>query len=201
MTAFVKIVGWLLLAVQAWGAPVRKDARAEADADRMQIALDIASVVYDPAEPPLYRGPDGRARTGMLLASIGALETRFVERIVRGHCHPHECDGGLAVGLLQIHAGPFGIAYRGTGAMQCTAKSDECLSAADLARSVPDQVRMGLHILRTQGLSGFTGEGAEEGPAATARRAQAEGWVKAHPPPVLDGAVALPTGTLETAER
>jgi hypothetical protein len=201
MIAKAKVVAWLLAAVNAWGAsPIPIDERDTAADTRAAVASDMASVAYDSDEPSLYpREVAGRAHTALLETSIAALESRFRADIISGHCKSFECDPQrnaktgkiepMAVGLLQIHAGLFGIRLVGAKAVRCDRRGEDCLTAFDLARDEVAQIRVGLHLLRTQGLAGFTGEGTVEGPVSAARRQQADDWLAKHPAPATDAEV------------
>jgi hypothetical protein len=179
-----QILSWLLRAIVSWSAIVPASDLGRATEVRTQAAEDILLVAYDPLEPPFYTGPYARANTAILIASIAALESRFLERIIRGHCQPYECDGGHAVGLMQVHPGPYGIRLLSNGkAEQCRYTSlvrydDSCLTIQELAQDEIGQIRAGLHILRTQGFRAFTRH--EE------MRRQANEWMQRHPPPVTD---------------
>jgi hypothetical protein len=193
------VVAWLVVAIHAWGArpepAAGTPARADLDARYETIAAEIVAVAFDATEPPLYPGPQGRARTALLLASIDAHESRYEERIARGRCNRGECDSGLAVGAYQIHAGPYGIRLVGERAARCTANAPDCITAADLARDDVTQARVALHIIRTIGLGGFCGERlGVEGATSAARRGPADAWMRDNPPPaeaVAEDAVAV----------
>jgi hypothetical protein len=165
--------------------PAELAVRDEVASIRLQTARAIAEVAYDPTEPPLYRrSPIGRGRTAALLASIAAHETGLQPRLVHGECRPGECDGGKAVGLMQIHPGDFGIRLTTSSALLCTAKTadEDCVSRTELLADPVLTIRVALHIVRGLGLGVYTGEGACEGDAAESRREWAMAWVKSHPP-------------------
>lgn len=177
-----QVATWLLSAVSAWGGMVPAAEREHTLAFRQQLVEDVASVAFDPAEPPRYAGPYGRSLTALALLSITALETRFRERIMLGHCKTHECDGGHAVGLMQAHPGDHGLRLLGTKAEQCLSDDDDCLTAGDLVEGgAMLQFRVGLHIWRAQGIEAYS-----PGPAAIE---QATAWALKHRPPVTDADV------------
>jgi hypothetical protein len=177
------IAAWLLVAITAWGAAPIPAAEAAHTAEvRRAIAEDFVAVAYATDEPPIYAGSTGRAVTALNLVSIAALESRFLERILLGHCHPGECDGGKAVGMMQVHPGPYGLHLSSDGkAAQCRATSLYCIDAQEIVADWTLQIRAGLHILRTQGWSAFS-------PSAAAREQAAE-WLAKHPPPLNDAEV------------
>jgi hypothetical protein len=179
------ITAWLLVAIGTWGAaPIPKAEAAHTAEMRQQIAEDFAIVAYAADEPPIYAGPTGRAVTAINLISIAALESGFVERILLGNCRPYECDGGAAVGMMQVHPGPYGLRLSSDGkAARCNATSLYCIDSQEIVSDWTLQIRAGLHMLRTQGFSAFS-------PSVKAR-AQAAEWLAKHPPPLLDAEVSL----------
>ncbi len=179
MTAYETMTAWILGAVQAWGAsPVPIDERPRVDEIRQRVADDIAAVAYDADEPPVFQGEHGRARTALLLVSLGGEETRFKEHILEGHCKLGECDHGFATGMLQVHLGPYGLRLLGPRAAQCGAKSVDCWTKDDLVNDWSMQVVTGLHVYRTQGPRAFTMWQKASIDAAS--------WYVKNPPPVAD---------------
>jgi hypothetical protein len=99
------------------GYYVQED-RDEALARYRRTAQSLVDVALDPANPPLFVGPNhekesliGRVKTALQLGSIGSLEGGFHKWVEEGDCntptfkknHPHECDGGAAWTNFQIH--------------------------------------------------------------------------------------------------
>lgn len=182
---YTHLVAWLLVAMHSWGAKPEpaegSAARALLDERYEMLAADLVAVAFDPDEAPVYQGEGARERTVLLLASIAANESRYDAAIASGHCPVGKCDHGAATGLFQIHAGRYGVALIGGQASVCRERSDGCFTANMLARDPRLQVRVALHILRTQGLAGFCGERGGEGAHARARRVPAEAWYRDHP--------------------
>lgn len=93
---------YLVAAMLSWspvtnhpeGAPV-----TEARYDR--IAADVAALVSQPDVEPLFAGPDGRARTAVLLVSIGSFESGGFAQAVQTCARLG--DGGRARGIWQLH--------------------------------------------------------------------------------------------------
>jgi hypothetical protein len=110
----------------AW-TPARETDRAR----YTEIASDLASVVYDPAEEPLYSGEGGRARTALLLASIAAHESTFRADVEDGRARG---DGGTSWCFMQLHIGS-GKTVEGWTGQDVTADRKLCF-------------RAGLHIAR-----------------------------------------------------
>ena len=122
----MQIITWLVAAMFAW-APAK-----EADRGRYtEIASDLAAVVYDPAEQPLFKGDDGRARTALLLASIAAHESTFRVDVENGHARG---DGGTSWCFMQLHIG--------------SGKTVEGWTGADVTNDRQLCFRAGLHIAR-----------------------------------------------------
>ncbi len=91
------IINWLVAAMFAW-TPAHEVDRARFT----EIASDLAAVVYDPEEQPLFSGEDGRAKTALLLASIAAHESTFREDVENGKARG---DGGSSWCFMQLHIG------------------------------------------------------------------------------------------------
>jgi hypothetical protein len=181
------LVAWLVAALAHWApAPpgILHDAVVE---ERTIVANALVAVAFDEAEPPLaeFTGPDARARTALLLGSIAAHESGLLPRLAAGRCLQGECDHGDSFGLTQVKLGPHGIALiPGAGYRRCAEDTVGCLTPAELAGDVPGQLRVALHLLRSDGLQSYTGEaGSDEAPAARRRRMSAELWALRHPPP------------------
>ncbi len=164
--------------------PEETAARDEVAAVRLEAARSIAAVAYDMSEPPLPGWKKhARARTALRLAIVAAHETGLRPRLVKGTCRPGECDGGKAVGTMQIHPGEHGLRLVGTGVRSCDsgdASGGDCYDRADLLADQELTMRVALHILRL-GLSRYTGEGAEEGETSATIRDWESGWWAAHP--------------------
>ena len=93
----MQIITWLVAAMFAW-TPAKESDRAR----YTEIASDLAAVVYDPEEKPLYPGEDGRAKTALLLASIAAHESTFRVDVEDGRARG---DGGTSWCFMQLHIG------------------------------------------------------------------------------------------------
>ncbi|MCA9619992.1 MAG: hypothetical protein KC731_13295 [Myxococcales bacterium] len=115
--------------------PVEARETAEAGAARYAaIAEAMARTTLDPDEAPLFDGPDGRAKTALLLLTISLHESHWKRNV----------DLGL---------GP--LAQRGGGRYHCmmqilvkNGKTPEGFTAADLVASRDKCFRRGLHILQ-----------------------------------------------------
>lgn len=155
-----------------------QSARDEANAIRYDVANAATEVAYDPAEPPLFRGPRGRARTALRLAVISAHETGLQAKYARS-CRPDR--GGPACGVGQVHPGAYGLRFTGTTMAQCHSPDVDCFQAIDLLADPVLMQRMMLHILRAGGLPLYTGEGHVEGDASITIRDWESAWWRSHP--------------------
>ncbi|MGO9710150.1 MAG: hypothetical protein ACLQBL_14880 [Polyangiaceae bacterium] len=122
----MQIITWLVAAMFAW-TPAKEPDRAR----YTEIASDLAAVVYDPAEQPLFAGSDGRAKTALLLASIAAHESTFRVDVENGRARG---DGGTSWCFMQLHIGS-GKTVEGWTGQDVTSDRKLCF-------------RAGLHIAR-----------------------------------------------------
>jgi hypothetical protein len=122
----MQIINWLVAAMFAW-TPAHEVDRAR----YTEIASDLAAVVYDPDEQPLFSGDDGRAKTALLLASIAAHESTFREDVENGKSRG---DGGTSWCFMQLHIG--------------SGKTVEGWSGADVTSDRRLCFRAGLHVAR-----------------------------------------------------
>lgn len=148
------------------------------------IASDAATVALDPAEPPLFKGPEGRARTALLLLSVAGYESHFRADVDAGHCKKGECDGGTAVGETQVHPGQGIRLVDGAGYRY----DRHGYHADDLIRDRQLLFRVTLHMMRDSfaqcgDLSAYTTGLAcpKNEKKAWWREHQAETWWKTHP--------------------
>lgn len=178
MSAIETISAWLLSAITAWGAVPKPE---HADEIHQRIADSITQVAFDPEEPPIYKGDHGRAWTALVLASIGAEETRFAENVLTGHCKRSQCDNGHATSAWQIHTGRFGVRLLGDKYEQCRTYAGDCYRPEELIANWSIAARVGLHVYRTQGPTAYT--------TGLKAISQASAWMHAHPAPLKDDEV------------
>ena len=69
------------------------------------IADDLVSVVYDPNTKPVFKGPDGRARTISLILSVMLHESGFMKHVDYGLGAHARGDEGESWCLMQLHVG------------------------------------------------------------------------------------------------
>jgi hypothetical protein len=113
------LIAYLLAAIVTWSPPSDHDyyELREETLDRYaSIARDIATVALDPAEAPLFGGPQGRAQTGLLLASVAFYESGGFRRDVDlGLGNRARGDSGRSWCLMQINIGDGTTIERWTG--------------------------------------------------------------------------------------
>lgn len=167
------LVTYLLSAMVSW-TPVAEHAYYEPRDQTLVryeiIAHAIASVVNDPSEPSLFGGPDGRAETGLFVASIAYHESGGFRRDVQTGVGKHaRGDSGRSWCLMQVNIGG-GRTTEGWSGEELVADLDKC-------------VRAGLHrvresFLRCSGqtfadrLSGYTDGRCHDDARAAHRRAE-----------------------------
>ncbi len=170
------LAAWLLSAMVAWVPPSQQWREGEFHAtDRYaSIAQDIARVALDPEEPPLFEGPQGRAQTALLMASIASFESFFRADVDKGIV---KGDHGRSWCLLQV---------------QVHNKTAEQWTGPDLINDRTKCLRAGLHLMRNSfvwcrglklidRLAGYTRGHCIEEPYAEQRMRRALDWWKHHP--------------------
>lgn len=185
--AIAKLAAWLASAMLAWTS---NDHRPEHRETVERAAVEIARVVA--SEPPVFAGRDGAARTALLLASIGSLESGWREDVQAGKCRPGECDHGLAKCWMQVHPDAGLVLLRDGGYDYLARRTkfvdgDRVVRAEDLLDE-ETCLRAALHmarasIQRTGGLREYTGEKIGADAKARTRLERARAWLRAHPPP------------------
>jgi hypothetical protein len=176
------LITYLLSAMMSWAPPANHayyESKAETTERYESIAHDIAAVVLDPAEAPLFGGPQGRAQTGLLLAAIASYESGGYRRDVDfGMGTRSRGDAGRSWCLMQINIGEGSTAEHWTG--------------RDLVLDRQKCLRVGLHLVRASfgmchserffdRLSGYTkGRCIGDEGASHRRMKRATEWWAAH---------------------
>lgn len=108
------LVTYLLAAMLFW-SPLHDHIVHEDPAKRLiryqSIASDIAEVVMDPNEKPVFQGEWGREKTALLLASIAWHESGFHEAVDTGI---KRGDNGRSVCIMQVMTHTKGTTYNYT---------------------------------------------------------------------------------------
>lgn len=161
------LIAWIL-AFMTVQAPVTRqsfvkeaqETPAEATARYESIAKDIIEVVYDPSEPPLFKGKNGRVRTISLILSVMLHESGFRKDVDLGVGKVARGDGGRSVCMMQINLGPGRLKKWNKTENRFARPGDppDQLSggwnAAEMLADRKNCIRGGLQILRTSFASG-----------------------------------------------
>jgi len=108
----MNVFAWILSFFVAFAPPGRKvpykdaiETKEQSLARYESIAHDIVAVVYDPATKPLFRGPDGRARTVSVILSVMHHESSIMRHIDLNLGPYARGDGGRSWCMMQIKVG------------------------------------------------------------------------------------------------
>jgi hypothetical protein len=94
------LASWLMTAMVAWNPPAQHREGEGAARDRYaSIAHDFAEVALDQAEKPLFDGPNGRAQTALLMASVASAESGYRRDVDTGVL---KGDHGRSWCILQV---------------------------------------------------------------------------------------------------
>jgi len=128
------LVTYLVTAMLSW-VPLHAHAPVESADDARgryeSIARDVAAVVLDGGEEPLFGGSSGRSETAILMLSVASFESSFRKSVDEGRGRG---DKGRSYCLMQIHVGA------GT--------TSEGWSGPDLVENRQWCFRAALHMLR-----------------------------------------------------
>jgi hypothetical protein len=220
------MIAWIVSMILT-AAPMEKPAyyadakeTQEERADRYNsIATDLLDVAYDAQEAPLFKGPDGRAKTAALLLSIASFESGFRKDVDIGVGEKSKGDHGRSWCLMQVQLGeansaghtPTRIVLTPDGTYDWAYTLDKGLGGEDLVQDRKSCFRAALHIVRVSFracgrlpieqklrlyVSGSCGSG---GPQSSHRVTRAMSWLRKFAPPVSDQEVVL--GTPESSEN
>src|SRR4051794_30812822 len=94
------LAAYLVSAMTTWTPPQHHPEGATAAAKRYEsIALDIATVVSDEKEAPVFAGEHGRTQTALLLAAIASFESAYRADVDNGRVRG---DGGVSWCVMQV---------------------------------------------------------------------------------------------------
>lgn len=180
------LIAWAVAQMLRWVLP---EAQHEAHRVRYErIAEDAAKVVFDPAEPPLFAGEDGRLKTLALVLSIASYEGGFADDVDKG---TRRGDQGRSWCHMQINLGEGRIVLEGDE-WRWPSKPGEGVGGKELVADRQLCFRVGLHMARAsfkrcKNLSIYTsGQCQKDEPKARARQARAVDFLKKSPPPGVD---------------
>ena len=123
------LVAYLVAAMVAWVPPhahAPVESSAEVQARYRSIANDLALVVMDGGETPLFAGNDARAQTALLMLSVASFESSFRKSVDDGFGRG---DGGRSYCLMQIRVGR-GVTREGWSGRQLIDDRKLCFRAA-----------------------------------------------------------------------
>jgi hypothetical protein len=177
------LIAYLIAAMVTWSPPADHDyyETREETLDRYaSIAHDIAAVALDPAEAPLFGGPQGRAQTGLLVASVAFYESGGYRRDVDfGIGKKARGDSGRSWCLMQVNLGD-GATLEGWTGRDLVLERQKCLRVG--LRRMRQSFAMCKDNKFIDRLSGFTtGRCTEDDDYSHRRMRRALQWWTAHP--------------------
>lgn len=180
------IVSWLFAAILSWTPQQGKS--DERIAKLSSIAEDIVDVVYH--EPVTFRGNYAHAHMALLVAAVGARESRFIDRIQDGKCKRGECDSGRAFCYMQIHTNSGIVIVEDEREI---APSKDGFTGADLLADEKVCIHLGVHMIRralrfsgNRDLRAYIGETGNTTPESDERFRMVKEYIAKNPPPVRD---------------
>ena len=165
---------YLVSAMTAWTPPQQHPEGAAAAAKRYEaIARDIATVVLDEKEAPVFAGENGRAQTALLLASIASFESAYRADVDSGRVRG---DHGVSWCVMQVQV--WGKTAEGWTGKDLVEDRSKCMAVAlhrvrqsfDACRSLPMADR----------LSVYTSGSCRVEPQSEYRTWRAMRWFKDH---------------------
>ena len=181
-----KLIPWLVVAMMRWmhlEAVADPSVRLDYEARYAQVAYDASEVAFDPAEPPLFQGAQGRIRTVALMLAVAGMEGAYKDTALG--------DRAQSVCMMQIHL-PGASRIRLTAEGDFAYGGEGSVGKRELAADRKLCLRAGLHILRHSmracgNLSAYTsGRCLPHEPKAEARMARATKLFDASPTSSVD---------------
>jgi hypothetical protein len=219
------LIAWIVSFMVAVAPPGRPtyipeatETRDEAMTRYESIAQDIAEVVWDANEKPLFQGPNGRARTAALIMSVMLHESSFRKDVDTGIGKMARGDGGKSWCLMQMNIGsgktiPWNtVKYRfakpvcppGVTASHCD-QPDEVFTGFPGTLLVQDRkncIRSGLRLIHgtrcgglpvREWLRAYASGSCEKGSTESQRRMDtAIAWYSTHKPVFTDADIMNP---------
>jgi hypothetical protein len=175
------LVSYLVAAMLAW-VPAYSHAPSESPQHVVEryesIVRDLATVVLDDNESPLFTGADGRTETALLMLSVASFESSFSKRVDEG---VRRGDRGLSYCLMQIHVGN-GLTREGWTGQQLIEDRKLCFRAALHILQKSFSVCRGLDV--DDRLSAYaSGHCYPEARISRSRVGRARAWWESHAPP------------------
>lgn len=179
----------------------RLETPGQAEERYARIGNEIAGVVSDPSEAPVWQDDVKKSRTAILVAAIAFFEgSRFHVAVDDGRVNDRawrtsaigkrtmaltgDSDGGWAIGRYQLHVECGGIALTPSGFHTgCSADGYPAIPVATIKSDTRIQTRIALHELRQSIAGGLCGYSGEPGPCPKAQERLdfAARWCATHP--------------------
>lgn len=137
--------------------PEAQETVEEATERYESIANDVAYVVWDPQERPIFHGSRARVRTAMVLLAVITFESAFRKDVDYGVGKLSKGDGGKSWCLNQVNLGlgdnygntPYRIVVNIGGGYRFSTNQDEGWSGQDLVEDRQKCFRAALSVLRS----------------------------------------------------
>lgn len=157
------VVAWLVSLIVSVAPPGRpqyipeaKETVEEAQARIDDLAKDVASVIYNPQEKPMFSGPNGRNFTAAVVLSVMSFEGAFRKDVQNGKGKMSRGDHGRSWCLMQVQLGgadPYGhtrnrIVVQPDGSYEFTTDPSKGWGGEDLVADQTKCVRAGMALLR-----------------------------------------------------
>lgn len=169
------LASYLVSAMTAWTPPQQHPEGAEVARQRYEsIARDIATVVSDEKEFPIFAGDHGRTQTALLLAAIASFESAFRADVDDGRVRG---DSGVSWCVMQVQV--RGKTAEGWTGKDLVSDRQKCLSAA--LHLVRESFTMCKSMPLSYRLSGYTSGTCRAEREAEYRTGRAVRWFKQHP--------------------
>lgn len=205
-------VGWAVEKMASWSPPGKYswlgETPDEARSRYAEIARAARDVAFDPAEAPVFPGPDGRSRTMAVLLAIASVESGGFQKKVDFGVGDGVGDGGKSWCLMQVRLNKLGADKKTSYRVVLDGKywaygydTSVGWGGEDLVSDRSKCFRAGLHMVRKSfdvmsyapledRLSVYaSGKNTLGGTASRRRMGKATDWLKASPPPAADSAV------------
>lgn len=174
--------------------PNRDQVVAEEKARYEDFAASVAQVAYDPTVTPLYSGPQGRAKTAVVLLTLAWYESGFRKDVDTGVGPRSRGDGGRSCTAWQFNIGN-GRTREGHTCQEMYA--DRTLAVRSALATIRTSMSMCRSLAPEYRWSAYTAGHCEDGQEQSKSRVNtARRWLEKYAPPMND-AKAMEDGQLE----
>lgn len=210
------VIAWIVSFIVATAPPDRpqfikesKETKEEALARYDSIAKDVIDVVWADPQPPIFSGPNGRARTVAVILSIMSHESGFRKDVDLGLGKSAKGDGGHSWCLMQLNIGDGRTAtwntVKGREAYPADPESEvaQGWTGKELVTDRKKCITAGLRVIRMSfaGTAGFpladrlrvyaSGSSNAGGEASARRMNLATKWYASNPSSLTDDEVSV----------